>query len=198
MHAGVAVAVGDVEVALGSNRDVRRAVERAGGPRDGAGILAVVARVRRLVHGPKRHQELPVRRELADGVVAVVRAVEHLVRPDADAVGPVRELALAPGAQKPAARIVDDDGVIAAADQVDPIFGIHRHARHVAVCVAAGQLLPAFEDLVTQRACLCHDQPPRLDCGVHDSYRCEAKTMRESRERVKASRHAWQAEVGLT
>jgi len=71
-------------------------------------------------------------------VIAVVRAVEHLVRPDADAVGPVRELALAPGAQEPAAGIVDDDGVVAAADQEDAILGVHRHARHVAVLVALG------------------------------------------------------------
>jgi hypothetical protein len=64
------------------------------------------------------------------------------------------------------------------------------------VLVSAGQLLPALDNLVTQRAPLRHDQPPRLDCGVHDSYRCEAQTMRETRERVKASPRPSRAGLG--
>ena len=156
MHPAIAVAVGDVEVPGEPDRQIRRAVEGAAGPRDVDGVLAVVAGVGGRVHRPERHQQLAVRRELAHGVVAVVRAVEHVVRADGDAVSPVGELALAPGAEEPAAVVVDDDRVVAAADQEDPIFGVDRHSRHVAVLVSGRKLLPPLDDLVAQRARLRH------------------------------------------
>src|SRR5882724_3990597 len=71
VHAAIPVAVGDVEVALGPHCEIRRAVEGAARPRDGTGILAVVAGVGRLVHGAHGHEQLAVRRELAHGVIAV-------------------------------------------------------------------------------------------------------------------------------
>src|SRR5437867_4096398 len=96
MDAAVAVAVGHVELALRPDREIRRPVERPTGLRDRRGVLAVVARVRGLVHGAERHQELALRRELPHGVVAVVRAVQKAVRTDGDAVRAQGELSLAP------------------------------------------------------------------------------------------------------
>src|SRR5262249_45783863 len=99
VHAAVAISVGDVQIARGRPRDVRRPVERLAGPRHRACVLAVIARVRRLIHRAEREQELAGRRELSHRVIAVVRAVHRVVRADADAVRPVGELALAPGTE---------------------------------------------------------------------------------------------------
>src|SRR5207253_7394960 len=92
---------------------------------------------------------------------AVVRAVERLVGADGDAVGPVGELALAPRAQELARAVVDDDRMIAAADQEDAILRVDGHARDVAVLVPRRQLLPAWDVLVAQRRRLHAASPPR-------------------------------------
>jgi hypothetical protein len=159
VHAAVAVAVGDVEIALWADRQIRGPVERSAGPRDGAGVLAVVAGVRRRVHRPEGHEELAGRRELAHGVVAVVRAVDHRVRTDRDAVRAIGELALAPGAQKLALGVVDHDRMIAAADQEDAILAVDRHPCHVAVLVSARKLLPALDHAIFES--FRHARPPR-------------------------------------
>src|SRR5262249_25140612 len=113
-------------------------------------------RVRRRVHHAERHQELAVGRELADRVVAVVGAVDALVRTDGDAVGPVREVTLAPGVEEVALAVVDDDGMVAAADQVHAHLGVDGDARDVTVLVALGQLRPALDHAIAQLG-LTHD-----------------------------------------
>src|SRR5262249_23210621 len=85
VHARIAVAVRDVEIALGTYGDVGRPVERARPPLDGAGVLAVVAGVRRRIENPHGHEELSLRRELAHRVIAVVGAEDRAVRRDVDA-----------------------------------------------------------------------------------------------------------------
>src|SRR3989442_14997283 len=100
MHLAIAVAVGDVEVALRTDGDVGRPIERAARPRDRARVLAVVAGVGRLVHGAEREEQLALRRELPDRVVTVVRAEDGVVRSHADAVRPEREVSLAPRAEE--------------------------------------------------------------------------------------------------
>src|SRR5437867_3469701 len=156
VDAAVAVAVGHVELTLRPDREIRRPVERPAGLRDRRGALAVVAGVRGLVHGAERQQELALRRELPHGVVAVVRAVEEPVRADGDAVGAQGELPLAPRAQEVALPVVDDDRMIAAADQVDAILAVDRDARDITMGIAARKLLPPFDDPVAQR----HGFPP--------------------------------------
>ena len=191
VHATVAVAVGDVQVPRRRDREVRRAVERASGPRDAPGALAVVAGRGRRVHGPERHEELPVRRELPHGVVAVVRAVEHLVRADGDAVGPVGKLASAPGAQELARAVVDDDRMIAAADQEDAILRVDGHARDVAVLVPRRQLLPAWDHLVAQRLRLHAARPPRRRAPrAPRPATVRGRSMEAARHRVKPPRTA--------
>ena len=152
VHAAVAVPVGHVEIALRAHRDIRGAVEAVGRLRDRHVVLAVVAGVGGLVHRAEGHQQLALRGELPDRVVAVVGAVERLVRADRDAVGAVGELALAPRAEELAVAIVRDDRMVAAADQIDAVLRVHRHPRHVAMHVALRQLLPALDHPVLQRA----------------------------------------------
>src|SRR5437660_10539483 len=115
MHAAIAVAIGDVEVAVRAHRDVGRAVERPTGARDADRILAVVAGVRRRVPRPQRHERLAGRRELAHGVVAVVGAEDGAVRTDRDAARAIGELAVTPGAQDIALAVVDDARMAAGA-----------------------------------------------------------------------------------
>ena len=184
VHAAVAVAVGDVEIALRAHREVRRAVEGDAGARHRHGVLAVVAGVGRLVHGAEREQQLALRGELPHRVVAVVGAVDAAVRADGDAVGPVGELALAPRGEELARVVVDHDRVVAATDQEDAVLRVHRHARHVAVLVALGELLPALDDLVRQRVRPRHGPPPG-ECTSMESIPSR-QTMGERFDRVKA------------
>src|SRR2546425_392070 len=156
MHPTVAVPIGDIEVAPRTDGQIRGPVERARGSSDRHVVLAVVPRIGRRVQGPERREQLAVGRELPHRVVAVVRAVDHVVRADGDAVRAVGELALAPGPEEVAGLVVDDDGVVTAADQIDPILGIDGDPRDVAVLVAGGKLLPALDDLIAQRLCLRH------------------------------------------
>ena len=58
------------------------------------------------------------------------------------------EITLAPGAQKIALAVVDDDGVLATADQKYTVFLIDGHTRHIPMCETLGQLLPALDHLV--------------------------------------------------
>src|SRR5262249_25609334 len=76
VHARVAVTVGDVDVAgAGTQRDVGRPVE---------GLAALKGG--RTVGIAERQQELPLRRELPDGVMEIVGQPERSVRTDRDSV----------------------------------------------------------------------------------------------------------------
>ena len=151
MHAAIAVAVGHIEVALRANGDIGGAVEGAASPRDGHEVPAVIAGVRRRVHDSERHEQLALRRELPDGMVAVIRAEDRAVGADGDAVGASRKLTLAPRAQKVAVLIVHEDRVVPTADEVHAVLTVHRHARHVPVRIPCGQLLPSLDNGIRDR-----------------------------------------------
>ncbi len=117
-------------------------------------------------------------------MVAVVGAEHRVVRADRDAVGAVGEVALAPRPEEVALAVVAEDGMIAPADQEDPILQVDGHPGHVAMRKPLRQLLPALDHLVTQpthrrhcrsssarfaRVKLC-EQPPdesRLGSDLH-------------------------------
>jgi hypothetical protein len=138
MDAAVAVPVGYVQVASWSHREIGGAVKGACPTRDGHEILAIIPRIRRRVHDPKGHEELALGGELADSMITVVRAEDRAVRADRDAMGAGRKLPFAPGTEKVPLLIIDEDGVIPAANEVDAVLAIHRHTRHVPVRVARG------------------------------------------------------------
>src|SRR6476660_384213 len=72
VHARIAIAVGDVDVALRADGDVGRTVERWAGVLDLASRLAVIASVGWHVQSAHRHQQAALGGELANRVVAVV------------------------------------------------------------------------------------------------------------------------------
>ena len=59
-------------------------------------IAPVIARVGGNVRGSDRHQQRAVGRELPDRVIAVVGAVDHVIRTDGDPMRARREDVLAP------------------------------------------------------------------------------------------------------
>src|SRR5262245_16473816 len=148
VHACIAIAVRDVDVALWADGDVGRTVERQASALDRAGGLAVIARVRQYVEGGHRHQQSALWCKLTNRVVAVIRSEDGAIGGDIDTVRAHGEVALAPRAKEIALAVVDDHGVLSAADQKHTIFPIHCDAGHVPMCKALGQLLPALDHLV--------------------------------------------------
>ena len=143
MDAGVAVAVGDVEVAERRHGDVGRVVERRAGALDraevearGAGVAAGLPLV------PSVEEQLARGRELADRVVEVVGQVDRVVGADGDAVRP-REQPLAPGAQELAVPVEDDDRMLAAVEDVHAVARVDGDADGLDEAPAGGQPLPA-------------------------------------------------------
>ncbi len=148
MYATIAVAVGHVEVAPGAHGNVRGAVEGAGSPRDRHQVLAIIPGVRGRMHHAQGHEQLPLRRELPDGVVAIIRAEDRAVRAHGDAVRAVGEFTLTPRAQEIALLVVHHDGMIPATDEVHAVLAIHCHPCHVSMRVALGQLFPSLNDRI--------------------------------------------------
>jgi len=61
--------------------------------------------------------------------------------------------------------VVDDDGVIAPADQVDAIFRVRGHPGDIARARIQRKLLPALDYFVTQCAPWRHGEPPMSAAG---------------------------------
>ena len=79
-----------------------------------------------------------------DRVVLVVGEPEIVFVVDEDAVRAL-EHALAPGVQKLAFLVEDDDRILAAVEHVDAVLRIARDAGDLDVGTSLGQLIPAFE-----------------------------------------------------
>src|SRR5262249_38714206 len=148
MHTAIAVAVRDVQIALGTDREVRRPIERPARPRDRHVVLAVVAGVGRRIERAERAEQLALRRELANGVVAVVGGPDGAVGRDRDPMRAISELALAPRAQEVSLVVVRDDRMVAATDQEHPILTVDRDSGHVAMLEPFRELLPAVDDVI--------------------------------------------------
>ena len=123
MDAGVAVAVRDVQLTVGRDRQSRRPVERASTTLDRQEVRPTfrrVARIAWLVRSTQGPQEFPLERERSHGVVRIIGAVHH-VAVDGDAVG-ASEDSLAPRSNKTAVPVVDDDRVLAPIEDEHPIL----------------------------------------------------------------------------
>ena len=110
VHARVAVAVADIDVAARRERGVGAAIERLAAHEG-----------RRPARDADREQHLAVERALADRVVGVVGEIDGVVRAHVQAVR-ARENAFAPGAQEAAFAIVDDHRMRAAVEDVDVVL----------------------------------------------------------------------------
>ena len=106
MHRGVAVAVGDVDVAVPRDGHVGRVVERR--PQRRTAALA------------EREHHLPVRRELQDLVLVTVTDEDVVVRRDVDAVG-IAQAAVAPAREEVPVGVEDEDRGILPLVEVDAI-----------------------------------------------------------------------------
>ena len=131
VHDGVAVPVGNVDIA-----GVR--VDGCMG-RIAEGFAAESARSSSLL--AQCHQQSTVQRELANGMVGCVDAVERLVRPDGSAVS-AREDALAPRVDDGAIAVEDDHGMLAAVEHVDVVVCVNGNRRGLLVRPAPPADLP--------------------------------------------------------
>src|SRR5690606_23398088 len=138
VDAAVAVAVGDVQLPGGRDREVGAPVERPGRPphglhvvhdRAGAGCVPGVGGRPR---GAERLQQLPVRAEPAHGVVAAVDAVDGAVGGDGE---PVRlgEHPVAPRGAEGAVAVEHEHALAVAGEQVDLVVPANVGARDDAV-----------------------------------------------------------------
>ena len=151
VDAAVAIAVTDVDFAVGCNGDVGGVVERAGGLLEGAVVGVGHAGVGGLVTGAEGHQQFTLEAELLHGVADIVGEEHVVVGVDVDAVR-TGELAIAPGADEVAVGIEDDQGFIAAIENVDAVLRIGGDAGDVDVVVSAGHLAEAGDGAVLEIA----------------------------------------------
>ena len=117
-HSRVAVAIGNVEVAIRMKRDVRRPEEQ---------LLGFAGLPRR----SQRHLQLARPRPLPDRVISVVDRPHVALRIDPDPVR-ITHLSPSPRAHILALRVEHDHRIrdLAAMKHVDQAVGIHRHRRH--------------------------------------------------------------------
>ncbi len=104
---------------------------------------------RRLVGYPDGQQHLAVEAAFAHRVVAVVGAVDRLVRPHMDAMRAIEET-LAPGAQKFAVAVEDDHRVLAAIEDVDIVLGVDADPRNFLQRPAIGQSSPPIGNAIAE------------------------------------------------
>ena len=120
MDPGVAISVGDIDVSrLWVYRDVSAAVE---------GVAAVG--LGRLPRYPYGHEYPPIQGALSHRVIAVVGAIERVVRPQGY---PVRssEDTFSPGLQEVTLGVEDYHGVVAPVEGVNTVPGVHPHRRNL-------------------------------------------------------------------
>ena len=98
-----------------------------------------------LVRRADLQQHLAVKRAFAHRVVAVVGAVNRVVRPHVNAMRPL-ECTLAPGLYEIAFAVEHDHGMRTAIEDVDVVLSIATDRRHITECPTRGQIAPAFFD----------------------------------------------------
>ncbi len=148
VHAGIAIAIGDIEIArLGIEGHLGGLVK---------GLAAVPSG--RLTGHADGHQQFAVQAELIDTMGSIVRTVKGIIRTRCEAVGS-GERALAPGGHKTAVGLKDHHGMIPPVKDVDAILAIHGHVGHLFEGPAFGQLGPLHVLLV--------NEPPTAKFGHH-------------------------------
>ncbi len=139
----VAVAVGHEDLSRGRDRHV-------------GGLIEARLVFARLSPGADAPQELPLRGELHDLVVADIRHPDVPLRVDLEVMRRV-DLLLAPGAQEPAVRVVGLHRRSRSREDPDPLPGVDGDAGHGFPGEPGGLLRPAGIDAI---AC------GRVDAGV--------------------------------
>src|SRR3954447_25723546 len=136
VHARIAIAVGDVDLALRRQRGVGAAVE-----------WIAAHEWRRFLGDADRQQHLAVCGALAHGVVAVIGAIEIVVGIDMQAVR-AREQAFAPTAQEIAFAVQHDHRMGPAVEDVDAVLAVDRDRSDVGELPSVRQLCEVLNDAV--------------------------------------------------
>src|SRR5215475_6122208 len=110
----------------------------------------------RLIGRANGKQELALRGELADRVVAVISTVDGVVRADMDGMGPAGEEPFTPRTQEIALTIENDNRMLAACDQVDIVLGVDIDPRHFDIAPALWELAPVLHRFICIRAATQH------------------------------------------
>src|SRR5262245_41693238 len=110
----------------------------------------------RLIGRTNSKQELALGGELADSVVAIVSAVDGVVRTDVDGMGPAREEPFTPRTQQIALAIENDNRMLTACDQVDIVLGVDIDPRHFDIAPALWELAPVLHRFICIRAATQH------------------------------------------
>ena len=137
---GVAVAVGDVDLALRRQRGMGAAAERT-----------AAHERRRLAGYAEGHQHLAVERAFAHAMRAVIGAEDRVVGRHVHAVR-ARENALAPRPQEVAVPVEHDHRVFAAVEHIDIVVAVHADRADLVERPAVGEFSPAFLDTIPEVA----------------------------------------------
>jgi len=145
MHPRVAIPVGDIQVALRVRHHLRGIVK---GPGSAGHQVSgpLTARIRVDAMAAQHLNGLPIQGiHQAHGVVPV-REVHGVVR-DRDPVGKV-ERTVAPGTEKVAVPVEDDDGWGFALEAVDPVLGVRGNGADHGKRLSRGELRPVLDDSI--------------------------------------------------
>src|SRR6266511_3918112 len=137
MHARIAVAVRNINIALGREGYMRAAIKR---------FAALIGR--RLSRNSDRQKNFSIQGAFADRVIAVIGQKNRLLRSDGRAVRPL-ENAVPPRPQQITIAVEDDHWMFAAGETIDLIFVIHGHGGDFMKGPIVRQLSPAFDHFVT-------------------------------------------------
>ncbi len=140
VHPGVAIAVGDVDLAFRRQCGVGTAVER---------FAAHIGR--RLPGYAELQQHFAVERALPHEMAAIIGQIDRIVRPHMDAVRP-RILPLAPGAQKAPFAVEHHDRVLAAIEDIDIVLVVDPDRADLLERPTIRQLRPILDDTVFEIA----------------------------------------------
>ena len=146
VHARIAVAVGDIDLALGRQRRVRAAMERLAAHEG-----------RRLAGHTDGELDLAGGRASAHGVIAVIGAVEIVVRIDVQAVRALED-ALAPGAQEVALAVEHHHGVLAAIEHVDLVLAVDGDSADIHELPLVRKLGPVLDYPIAMLATAQHSR----------------------------------------
>ena len=158
VNSRVAVTVGDIQSAVGRDRQIRRKAERPGGLANVAIVDGRGAGVRRAAARAERQQQFALRRELANRVVQVIAAIDRIVGTDVDAVR-AREDPLAPRLQESPVRRKDHHRPLGAVEDIHPVLRVGGHRGYFA---AGRQLAPIGVSRVSKVPCTDGDGRRRI------------------------------------
>ena len=137
MDAGIAVAVGNIDLAVRRQRGVGAAVKRL-----------AAHEWRRLVRDADGQQHLAVGGAFSHGVVAIIGAIEMVVGVDMQTVRTV-EQAFAPAPEEISLAVQHHHRMVAAVEDIDAVLAVDRDGSGVSQAPAVRQLGPVFNHAVT-------------------------------------------------